>query len=65
MNTKVIGCVWNLAVAVSTGYYVYKLTEDKTDELVKNSNAFSAIAFGAGRSALSTLAGLVTFQALS
>ena len=68
MNTENLvngaSLVGSIFTGISAGYYVYKATEEKADELVRNGGVVNAFFIGAGQVALAFGAGLATFMVM-
>lgn len=58
LNGASLAC--SIFTGVSAAYYVYKATNEKADELVRNGGVVNAFFIGAGQVALSMAAGLAT-----
>ena len=58
------GLVGSIFTGFSAGYYVYKATNEKANELVRNGGVVNAFFIGAGQTALAVGAGLATFMVM-
>ena len=58
------GLVGSIFTGISAGYYVYKATNEKANELVRNGGVVNAFFIGAGQTALAVGAGLATFMVM-
>jgi hypothetical protein len=61
---KVISTVYTGAMGILAGYFTYKATQDKTDELTENSKFVKKLLIRTGHLALSTGVGFVVFDAV-
>lgn len=50
-----------ILTGVSTGYFVYKATEEKAKELAQKGNMLTAFTIGAGQTYLALMAGQIAF----
>lgn len=58
LNGASLAC--SIFTGISAGYYVYKATNEKADELVCNGGVVNAFFIGAGQMALAVGAGVAT-----
>lgn len=56
---------FKLWAGVSTGYFVYKITEEKARELAQKGNILNAFTIGAGQMGLSLIAGQLAFWTIA
>ena len=59
--TQAVAIGVKIFAGVSTGYFVYKATEEKTRELVYEGNMLTAFTIGAGQTYLALMAGQIAF----
>lgn len=67
MNNKALSAVWIVSkflLASSAGYFVYKLTEEKANDMVQEGGVLSAIAIGTGQVVLASVTSTLAYLAI-